>query len=77
MVTDLVTVYTKGAFTSQAACSCGWRKRRRPFLGWAVFDAHMHSVETRHEPAWPLVVGVEWWRDLDRVTGRRAKAVGA
>ena len=45
----------------QAACSCGWRGRRRRLQGWAVTDAHLHAAHLGCQPAAPLI----WPTDLE------------
>jgi hypothetical protein len=42
----------------RAICSCGWEAGRRMFLDAAKFDALIHSGDTGHFLADPLVV----WR---------------
>lgn len=40
----------------RAMCSCGWEGGKRLFLAAAKVDALIHTADTRHEPAVPLVV---------------------
>jgi hypothetical protein len=40
----------------RAICSCGWEAGRRMFLDAAKFDALIHTADTGHFPADPLVV---------------------
>lgn len=60
-----VGVWHLRPFASYASCRCGWRGRRRWFVGLASVDAHMHSSDTAHMPCWPLVVRTTprspWW----------------
>jgi hypothetical protein len=39
----------------RAACTCGWRGRRRLLRSFAVHDAHLHAGRVGCHPGVPLV----------------------
>ena len=52
----VVAVHNFGFGHSTAACSCGWRGRRRYLKAAAVQDAWMHSMQMKCDVAVPLVI---------------------
>jgi hypothetical protein len=52
----VVAVHAYGYAHSNAACSCGWRGRRRYLKAAAEQDAWLHSIHERCEIAVPLVI---------------------
>jgi hypothetical protein len=54
----VVAVHNYGFWHSRAACSCGWRGRRRYLKAAAEQDAWLHAMHRKCAVAVPLVIPV-------------------